>query len=39
VVEWNGLNNKNEKLGSGVYFYFVKSPERTALGKLVIVNE
>ncbi len=39
VVEWNGLNNKNEKLGSGVYFYFIKSPERTALGKLVIVNE
>lgn len=39
VVEWNGLNNENEKLGSGVYFYFIKSPERTALGKLVIVNE
>ena len=39
VVEWNGLNNKNEKLGSGVYFYLIKSPERTALGKLVIVNE
>jgi len=39
VVEWNGLNDKNEKLSSGVYIYFIKSPERTALGKLVIVNE
>ncbi|MDP3150780.1 MAG: hypothetical protein Q8N83_16810 [Ignavibacteria bacterium] len=39
VVEWNGLDNKNEKLGSGVYIYFIKSQERTALGKLVIVNE
>ncbi|MFA6596451.1 MAG: MXAN_6640 family putative metalloprotease [Ignavibacteriaceae bacterium] len=39
VVEWNGLNNKNEKLASGVYVYFIKSQERTALGKLVIVNE
>lgn len=39
VVKWNGLNNKNEKLGSGVYFYLIKSPERTALGKLVILNE
>jgi len=39
VVEWNGLNNKNEKLASGVYIYFIKSQERTALGKLVIVNE
>lgn len=39
VVEWNGLNNKNEKLASGVYVYFIKSQARTALGKLVIVNE
>lgn len=39
VVEWNGLNNKSEKLASGVYVYFIKSQERTALGKLVIVNE
>ncbi len=39
VVEWNGLNNKNEKLASGVYLYFIKSQEHTALGKLVIMNE
>ncbi|MCK9426067.1 MAG: hypothetical protein M0Q21_08525 [Ignavibacteriaceae bacterium] len=39
VVEWNGLNNKSEKLASGVYIYFIKSQARTALGKLVIVNE
>lgn len=39
VVEWNGLNSKNEKVASGVYVYFIKSPERTALGKLVILNE
>jgi len=39
VVEWNGLNDKNEKLASGVYVYFIKSQARTALGKLVILNE
>jgi len=39
VVEWNGLSNKKEKLATGVYLYFIKSYERTSLGKLVIVNE
>ena len=39
VVEWNGLNNKNEELASGIYIYFIKSQEHTALGKLVIMNE
>ncbi|NCQ17135.1 MAG: hypothetical protein COZ80_06840 [Ignavibacteria bacterium CG_4_8_14_3_um_filter_37_9] len=39
VIEWNAMNDKNEKLASGVYLYFIKSSERTALGKLVIMNE
>ena len=38
-VEWNALNNKSEKLASGIYIYFIKSQERTALGKVVIINE
>jgi len=39
VIEWNGLNNKHEKLASGVYLYFIKSQDRTTLGKLAVVNE
>lgn len=39
VVKWNGLKQNNDKTGSGVYFYLVKSNSGTINGKLVIVNE
>jgi len=39
TIEWNGFSNKNEKLGSGVYIYVVKTSLETIKGKLVIVND
>jgi hypothetical protein len=39
VVKWNGLKQNNDKTGSGIYFYLVKSNSGTINGKLVIVNE
>lgn len=38
-IRWNGLKKSNERMGSGVYFYVVKSNTGTNTGKLVIINE
>jgi hypothetical protein len=39
VVKWNGLDNHNNKLSSGVYIYVTKSGNDINKGKLVIFNE
>lgn len=39
VVEWNGLDNNNQKLASGVYFYIVKCGDDIQKGKIVIYND
>ncbi len=39
VVRWNGLDNQNNKLSSGVYIFVVKSGDSISKGKLVIFNE
>ena len=39
VVKWNGRNNNNEKLPSGVYLYITKCGNNISKGKLVIFNE
>ena len=39
VVRWNGLDNHNNKLSSGVYIYVTKSGDEIKKGKLVIFNE
>ncbi len=39
IVEWNGRNNKNEKLASGVYLYVTKAGNNINNGKIVIFNE
>ncbi len=36
VIRWNGLNNKNQQLASGVYIYVTKSGNNVTKGKLVI---
>jgi hypothetical protein len=39
VIEWNGRNNNNQKLSSGVYVYAIKSGDNIKKGKIVIFNE
>jgi hypothetical protein len=39
VVMWNGLDNQNKKLSTGVYIYVTKSNNEIKKGKLVILNE
>ncbi len=39
VIEWNGLDNHNNQLSTGVYFYIIKSGDNISKGKLVIFNE
>lgn len=38
VVRWDGLNNSNEKLASGVYIYVTKADGKIKKGKFVILN-
>lgn len=38
VVQWNCLNNSNEKLASGVYIYVTKADGKIKKGKFVILN-
>ncbi len=38
-VAWNGLDINNQKLPTGVYFYFVKCGNDIQKGKLVIYND
>jgi hypothetical protein len=39
VITWNGKDNNNRKLSSGVYIYAVKSGNNVKKGKIVIFNE
>lgn len=39
VLRWNGLDNQNKKLSTGVYIYVTKSNNEIKKGKLVILNE
>lgn len=39
VVQWDGINNQNEKSSSGVYFYFLENGGNKSIGKIVIINE
>lgn len=39
TIQWNGMNNRGEKAGSGVYLYAIRIQGETLSGKLVIVNE
>lgn len=39
VMKWNGLDNKNERVPSGVYIYITRSGSEKKIGKLVIFNE
>ncbi len=39
VIVWNALDNKGEKLSTGVYIYITKSGGNTTKGKLVIFND
>ncbi len=38
-VSWNGLDNDNKKLASGVYIYVLKRGDDVETGKVVIFNE
>lgn len=39
VISWNGFNDKNKKVGSGVYIYAIKKGNDISKGKLVILND
>lgn len=39
VIIWNGLDNNNRKLSSGVYIYVIKLGSNVKKGKIVIFNE
>jgi hypothetical protein len=39
IVSWNGRNNDNQKLGSGIYIYVIKSGDDFTKGKIVIFND
>jgi hypothetical protein len=39
VIMWNGRDNNNQKLASGVYVYTIKSGNTIKKGKIVIFNE
>ncbi len=38
LVKWRVRDNSNEKLGSGVYIYHLKSTNTEKTGKIVVVN-
>jgi len=39
VIVWNGKDNNNQKLSSGIYIYAIKSGNTEKKGKIVIFNE
>lgn len=39
VLKWNGLDNKNERVPSGVYVFITNSGSGKIVGKLVIFND
>ena len=38
TLRWNGKNDDNNYVASGVYFWVVKSPEATKSGKLIVIR-
>ena len=38
-IYWNGLDNSDNKLGSGVYIYVIQQGDEVVKGKVVIFNE
>ncbi|OGU59629.1 MAG: hypothetical protein A2V66_17850 [Ignavibacteria bacterium RBG_13_36_8] len=38
-IKWNGLDNQNQKLSTGIYIYVTKSGSTIKKGKVVIYNE
>ena len=39
VMKWNGLDNKNSRVPSGIYIFITDSGNKKKVGKLVIFNE
>lgn len=39
VVQWDCRDNSGKKIGSGVYFYVIKSGDNIDKGKFVIIND
>ncbi len=39
VVVWNGRDQENKKVASGIYFYFLVNDDKKSIGKIVIINE
>ena len=39
VVQWNGKDDSGTKLGSGIYFYVIKSGDSIKKGKFAVFNE
>ncbi|MCX8057154.1 MAG: hypothetical protein N3F03_06055 [Ignavibacteria bacterium] len=39
VVRWNGKDELNKKVSSGIYFYTLINGDKKSTGKIVIVNE
>jgi hypothetical protein len=39
VLKWNGLDNKNQRVPSGVYIFITNAGSGKIIGKLVIFNE
>jgi len=37
-IQWDGLNNENKKLASGVYIYVIQKGDEITKGKVVIFN-
>ncbi len=38
-IYWSGLDNNNNKVGSGVYIFVIKQGDEVIKGKVVIFNE
>ena len=39
VFRWNGRNEGNELVGSGIYFYFIQTPSGTSKGKVAVIRK
>jgi hypothetical protein len=39
LISWNGKSSDNQKLGSGIYIYVIKSGDDILKGKIVIFND
>lgn len=37
-IEWNGVNNQNEPVGSGIYFYSLQSNDQIIMKKMLFIQ-